>query len=181
MSGRWGYVLAIALFLGIAGAARAEQSASTPMGVPIYDPVSKHYFALMHAVTANYQSMWRGVFKQARGHWYKGVQGRLAIVDTFEKHDFLVMHFPLKYWQKVWIGLRYFCEARKLVWVDGRQWKRGSFQAWATPWNQDPVMCTGHTPTDYAPVAYNAKYRWIAKGENKGYQWYFIEYPTGHP
>lgn len=178
---RRGFVLTLAIFLVIAGAARADDSLGTPTGIPIYDPVSKHYFALMDSVKANWGTMWRKVYQQARGHWYKGAQGRLAIVDTFEKHDFLLTHFPLKYWQDAWIGLRYFCEAKKLQWVSGRQWKRGSFEAWATPWNQDPVMCTAHTPTEYAPVAYNPKFQWIAKGENKGYDWYFIEYPTGHP
>ena len=149
------------------------------IGLPIYDPVSKRYFVMMNSVSPG---TWDADYKQARSLWYKGVQGRMAMVDTLEVHEFLVQHFPLNYFDYVWIGLRYMCEAQKLVWSNGNTFQRGAFEAWDKDWKQDIYFCTDKSdPQDWAPVAYSPAFTWIGKGRNKGYDYYFMEYPTGNP
>lgn len=154
-----------------------------PIGVPVYDPGSKRYFALMHVGSDRLASIWESVVEAARRQSYKGVRGRLAIVDSFEVHEFLLRTFHPSRYQFIWIGLRYFCHAKKLEWSDGRIFKRGEFQAWDPIWKQDSYACnTGsHDPNEWAAIAYDPQFRWIVNGPRKGYDWYFVEFPTGGP
>jgi hypothetical protein len=172
--------IALALFLVFGGLAKAQDTSDQKIGIPIYDPGSKRYFAFMASDPQN--TTWDRVYQQARGLYYKGVQGRLAIVDSFEVHDFLLTHWPLKYFEDAWIGLRYLCRARKLVWSDGKPFNPTEFAAWDKVWKQDIYFCGDvNDPKDWAPIAYSPQFTWIAKGRHKGYRWYFMEYPTGHP
>ncbi len=179
----WRHVGAVVLsvFLVLAGVAKAQEPGNQLIGVPVYDPVSKRYFAMMQSDTNAW--MWLDVYRQARGRWYKGVQGRLAIVDTLEVHEFLLQHFRLKYFQDAWIGLRYLCKAHKLIWSDGQPYQPNGFEAWDKNWKQDIYFCNSGNgnPNEWAPIAYSPQFTWIGKGPSKGYQWYFMEYPTGHP
>lgn len=152
------------------------------IGVPVYDPDSKHYFALMHVGTEPYPGMWDKVANAAKRQSYKGVRGRLAVVDSFEIHEFLLRTFKPSRYQAIWIGMRYLCRAKKLEWSDGRIFQPGSFQAWDQNWKQDVYVCSERNdPNDWAPVAYSPQFRWIVKGRHKQYDWYFVEFPTGHP
>lgn len=172
--------LVFALFLVFGGFARAQDTSDQKIGIPIYDPGSKRYFAMMASDPQH--TTWDNVYQQARGLYYKGVQGRLAIVDSIEVHEFLLMHWPLKYFEDAWIGMRYLCHARKLIWSDGKVYQRNGFEAWDKNWKQDVYFCGDvNDPNDWAPIAYSPQFTWIAKGRHKGYRWYFIEYPTGHP
>ena len=179
MQGRRIGLLAISLIFILFGAARAQDTSDQKIVIPIYDPVSKRYFAMMQSAGTG---TWDQVYAQARGRGYKGAQGRLAIVDSIEVHEFLLRNFPLKYFEDAWIGLRYLCRARKLVWSDGKVYQRNGFEAWDKIWKQDQYFC-GDTndPNDWAPIAYSPKFTWIAKGRHKKYEYYFVEYPTGHP
>jgi hypothetical protein len=150
---------------------------------PVYDPDAHRYFALVHADRRPWADMWDAVAQQAQTRSFKGVRGRLAIVDSAEVHSFLLHHFPLKADQYAWIGLRYLCRARKLEWSDGHFYQQGTFQAWNPEWKQDVAACAAvNDPKEWAPVAYApASFTWIVKGQHKGYDWYYIEFPTGHP
>lgn len=186
-----GRVICRVLILGVVLAmmGRAAYAQSWPdaapgqvIGVPVYDPESKRYFALMHISSEPWSGMWDKVAEAARRQSYKGVRGRLAVVDSIEVHEFLLRTFHPSHYQYIWIGLRYLCRARKLEWSDGRIFQPGSFQAWDTKWKQDIYFCNeSNDPNDWGPVAYSPQFRWIAKGRHKGYDWYFVEFPTGHP
>jgi hypothetical protein len=150
---------------------------------PAYDPVSKRYFELVSLEAAG-DGTWLKTEKFAEDQFFMGVHGRLAIVDSIEIHEFLLRTFRPNYSQWIWIGLRYLCRQRQLQWSDGSLWKVGSFEAWDTNWKQDIYFCAGtDDPNDWAPVAYapTPNFRWIGKGRGKGYEWAFIEFPTGHP
>jgi hypothetical protein len=152
------------------------------IGIPVYDPATKRYFALMHISSEPWSGMWDKVAEAARRQSYNGVHGRLAIVDNIGVHEFLLRTFHPSQYQYIWIGLRYLCRAKKLEWSDGRIFQPGEFQAWDRKWKQDIYVCSDrNNANDWAPIAYSPQFRWIAKGSHKGYDWYFIEFPTGHP
>ena len=183
------WLLAAVLVLGLAGAASAEDAdegnvfAHQKLGIPVYDPEAKRYFMFMKSQNAvPSQTMWDSVSKQASAQAYKGVRGRLAIVDTPEVHQFLWTTFKPNHYQYVWIGLRYLCRAKHLEWSDGTLWKPGMFQIWDAQWNQDVYTCSEKgNPNDWAPVAYTPSMKsWVVKGNHKGYDYYFMEFPTGH-
>lgn len=171
-------------------ASQAQAPAGALIDTPVYDPQAGRYFALISAPPdpGQYQgATWISAGQHARQHNYKGVAGRLAIVDSIEVHEFLLRTFRPQSFQNIWIGLRYMCGLRKAEWSDGTELKPGGFQAWDKRWNQDPTAaCVKSADAnvnlrDWAPVAYSPEHTWIVKGQKKVYQWYFIEYPTGHP
>jgi hypothetical protein len=178
--------LAVSLMSALAGSASSQDYPDAApgqlIGVPIYDQESKRYFALMHTSSGPNSGLWDQVAQAARNQSYRGARGRLAIVDSLEVHEFLLRSFRPSHYQYIWIGLRYRCRAKTLEWTDGRIFQRGEFQAWDKNWNQDVYVCSDHNnPSEWAPVAYSPQFRWIAKGRNKRYDWYFVEYPTGRP
>ncbi len=178
--------LVIAVMIAASQAAWAQSwpdaAPNQVIGVPVYDPGSKRYFALMHIDSGPYSGVWDNVAQAARRQSYKGVRGRLAIVDSIDVHEFLLRTFRPSHYQYIWIGLRYLCRAKKLEWSDGRIFQPGSFQAWDRTWKQDIYFCAEtNDPNDWGPVAYSPQFRWIAKGRHKGYDWYFVEFPTGKP
>jgi hypothetical protein len=178
-------ILAMLAAMGRAAYAQSWPDAAPGqlIGVPVYDPEAKRYFALMHTEPCKWGCSWEKVAQQARDQSYKGVHGRLAIVDSIDVHEFLLRTFHPSHYQYIWIGLRYLCRAKKLEWSDGRIFQRGSFQAWDPKWNQDVYVCHNvrYDPNEWAPVAYSPQFKWIVKGRGKGYDWYFVEFPTGHP
>jgi hypothetical protein len=189
MPRRWLPAIVVALLTAASGIACAAAPPEAPPGqlinVPVYDPESKRYFALMHVDSPiEWDSQWDKVNQHARTQVFKGIRGRLAIVDSLEVHEFLLRTFRPNHYQPIWIGLRYLCRSKKLEWSDGRMWQPGSFQFWdSAGWNQDVFTCNSKDdPNDWAPIAYSPEmHGWIAKGRGKGFYWYFIEYPTGQP
>lgn len=171
-----GALLTVVLTLAIARPLYAE---------PVYDPSAKSYFELVDGRNGGIDGpAWWQALALAKDRAYKGVQGRLAIVKTIATHDFLERTFHPK--DYAWIGLRYWCATRKLEWSDGEVAMHLSFAAWDKNWNQDIFAChTGYPPgPDYMSIAYSPiqnGFRWIGKGRNKHYYFYFVEYPTGHP
>jgi hypothetical protein len=184
-------ILVFALFAGV-GLAVADDYRPAPgipdrygilYDTPIYDPVSKSYFALAWAHKTVYRGTdWLTANAEARSREYKGIHGRLAVVDSLEIHEFLERTFHPNV--DVWIGLRYWCQKKTLEWSNGRTAKR-SFQAWDVNWQQDIYACkSGDKNTDFMPVAYTPTdkgFRWIGKGRHKEYFAYFVEFPTAHP
>jgi hypothetical protein len=176
---------------GIALAMLTVAFSRSVQAAPVYDPDSKSYFEMVDgredkqaAGMARGQGPdWAEAFLWAKEREYKGAKGRLAIVKNIATHEFLERTFAPG--SDVWIGLRYWCQVRKLQWSDGEMVSPGTFQAWAVNWRQDIYACnSGGGPTDYMPIAYNPiadGFRWIGKGKGKRYYFYFVEYPTGHP
>jgi lectin-like protein len=157
------------------------------LDTPVQDPASKSYFEMVdgsHGMVkgpvAHEGPNWGEAYRLSQMRVYKGVRGRLAIVKSLETHQFLSLTFRPK--SHVWIGLRYWCNSRKLQWSDGEMMTPGSFRAWAKEWKQDIYACasTGG-PTEYMPVAYSPlpTFDWIGKGINKRYYYFFVEYPVG--
>ena len=152
---------------------------------PVYDPVSKSYFALWWShdrkdIYHGYNYMHADA--EARGLMFKGVHGRLAVVDSMEVHEFLMRTFhPL---EPVLIGVRYSCARRRLIASNGED--VSSFRPpWDTPWDQGEKTCAGNPPppTLYASIAYSAVdkgFRWYAKSFGKEFFAYFVEFPVGH-
>lgn len=170
----------------------APARGAEPFDTPVYDPGSKSYFALIDGRThkAQYHTgfEWIEAYEDAKTREYKGGRGRLAIISTPEIHSFLLRTFEPK--APAWIGFRYDCAAKQLKDSMGRTAASG-FAAWdGAGWNKDPtVVCIinpyTHTlePPAYAGIAYSPVsrgFRWIGLGPRKGYDYYFIEFPTGN-
>jgi hypothetical protein len=179
------FFLSLLVCAAISAATNCHAAADL-LDTPVYDPVSKSYFEMVDGLKiykgymAHEGPNWAQAHDLARGRAYGGVQGRLATVSSVTTHEFLEQTFkPSNY---VWIGLRYFCGAQKLQWDNGEALARGSFQAWDSNWRQDPYACNGPIQT-YMPVAYSPLpgFRWVGKGIEKRYYYFFVEYPTGHP
>ena len=162
----------------LSGAASAAAIPNAPVG-PIYNEQTKSFFELR---TDN-------LFEGAAGTWgwanfraerrnYRGLRGRLAVAPSREVIEFLRKNFDLK--EEAWIGMRYFCEARKLVWVTGKHHGRTDFSNWYKRWYRDRgTKCAGRM--HYMPVyvvRYGDHYYWQAGGEKTGIVSYFVEYTT---
>jgi hypothetical protein len=156
------------------------------LDTPVYDPASKSYFEMVDGLKiykgymANEGPNWEQANEFARARVFGGARGRLAIIASLATHAFLESTFkPGTY---VWTGLRYFCASRKLEWSDGQSFVPGAFQAWDARWNQDVYGCQGPKQV-YMPIAYSPlpNFRWVGKGIEKRYYYFFVEYPTGHP
>lgn len=170
----------------------APARSAEPFDTPVYDPGAKSYFALIdgrqHKARYHTGFEWVEADQDARTREYKGVRGRLALVATADIHSFLLRTFEPT--APAWIGLRYDCATRTIKDAGDHRVNTG-FAAWDAQWNQDPtIVCIINPythqlePPAYAPIAYlpvAQGFRWVAKGPHKGYDYYFIEFPTGKP
>lgn len=182
-----------AVFIAFAIVSAMVTTASAAVfDTPVYDPVSKKYYALVNVRAPNEPYprnegfTWELADSDARSRTYRGVQGRLAVVNSIGVHEFLLQNFHSDV--EAWIGLRYWCKRHKLQWSDGTYLDRGTFSAWDPVWKQDSGACNSDTSLhpknaeQFMPVAYGRfSFRWIGKGWGKRYVEYFIEFPTGHP
>lgn len=159
---------------------------------PVYDGATKSYFALIdgrqHRSRYHSGFVWDEARNDAATREYGGVRGRMATISSIETHLFLLNTFHPT--APTWIGIRYDCAARRLIDSSDHVVPKDAFAAWDKNWKQDQFVCTinryMHTfdVPAYAPIAYSAPadgFRWIAKGPQKVYDYYFIEFPTGHP
>src|SRR5689334_8578707 len=85
---------------------------------PVYDPATKSYFELLKVAEAaglkTHELNWAEAQAYAARLSFKGATGRLAIVKHAETHALILKELrPSEY---TWIGLRYFCDKRKLEW-----------------------------------------------------------------
>lgn len=173
-------VLTLCAGVGMSGSAQAQFSSSRTVEGPIYNPHTKSYFELQYS---RQDRNWRNASRWASTLSYKGVQGRLAIVRSVETHDFLLTRFHLES-NEAWIGLRLNCDSGKLIWVDGSVLESDGFSVWdLQQWHRTRIRC-GHNEILHMGVYYRPRekyFRWQAAGENKAFNRYFIEYPTGGP
>lgn len=170
--------LLVVLLLGLVGATQPARAEST-VG-PFYNPHTKSYFALVNRHVMQGKN-WDKTARMAAARTFKGVAGRLAVVDDAETHLWLRNTFKDDLYTDAWIGLRYFCNSRKLLWVDGKIMKQSPPGVWHPRWHRTNVMC-GRIAMDYMGVYYtSAGMAWQASGQEKFFTSYFVEFPTGGP
>ena len=177
------HILLLITLIGFTLTAHADKTRKSPglngaaSAGPFYNPHSKSYFELFELPRSTYTE-WKNAKEAAEGKFYKSTQGRLAVIKDLQTHHFIMQKF---HFLNFWIGLRYFCNERSLVWIDGSVSKKSEFSAWDYQWSNTNIRCEG---VGYMPVHYttdnNLKTpRWRASGPHKGYRWYLVEYPTG--
>lgn len=119
----------------------------------------------------------------ANSRTYKGVRGRLAVVKDRKTHEFLREKFGDVIDKETWIGLRYFCNSRKLLWVDGTIMEHSPPGMWHPRWHRTNITCDT-TRIPYMPVYYvggGMRMVWQASGDAKHHISYLVEFPTGGP
>lgn len=186
----------LALFFAVIASARAADEGV--YNQPVYDPASKSYYALIDGrqrMTKYHPGyVWSEAQAEAPSRLWHGVKGRLATIPSIATYEFLLTTFHVG--TDTWIGYRYMCEAQQILDSSGRIVPKGAFTAWDNPWKQDPFACAINQYTHdyqthdlssaqaYAPIAIHPVeqgFRWFAKGPDKGYNAYLIEWPTGGP
>lgn len=200
-----GILLGAAILAGCGG--NAAVAANLLWNTPVYNPPSKSYFELytpgkdlkdIEDGLGIYGLSWGVAKGLAQRQVFKGVHGRLAVVDTEQIHEFLKQTFHPTI--AVWIGLRYWCQFKKLQWVTGRLFNRKKdFSAWGAMWDQNAVhnyyrLKGQSNPADcsamhaglvnYLGVHYwpmDEGFVWNANGHDKHFAALFVEFPTGGP
>lgn len=126
---------------------------------------------------------WIQAAERATEMTYKGRRGRLAIIDTPDLQAWVMKHFNFRsrlrnYGGDTLIGLRYMCDSRKLVWVNGKEHPRTAFSFWDVPWYRNENIRCGLLPLPYMGVYIHGETsRWKASGYQKAYPHYLVEYP----
>lgn len=126
------------VLLGAPGAASAKTVG------PFYNPHTKSYFALVELGTMSGKS-WDRAAQLASTRSYKGVHGRLAVVDDVQTHMWLQEKFKAEMDKDAWIGLRYFCNARKLMWVDGEIMDESPPGVWHPRVGTERISCAARS------------------------------------
>jgi len=154
---------------------------------PVYNPATRSYFELATVKGRGYRPdfNWEEARAAARQRVWRGVHGHLAIVKSRQVHDFL--RYTFRSSRSAWIGLRYMCAFNTLIWVNGDIQKRSGFSYWASEWYQGTLSRANDQPPCrgagwYWPVYYenvSKGFRWVAKGKEKKFVAYFVEYNTG--
>lgn len=177
------FIVWTALALCVASTAYAEDKR-------VFDPSSGSYFEL-HRITKQesptdyFQALnYTEAMRAASQRVFKGARGRLAVIKNPQTHQLIVTELAPT--DHAWIGLKYVCTDRSLRWVNGETMTKRSFNAWHAQWNQDPqASCTRNRNVPFMGVAYTSVKdsggRWVAKGPNKRYSYYIVEFPTGSP
>ena len=161
--------------------------------IPVYFPHTQSYFELVPYKTDDgrvdniYGKAWYHSNDNARRRAFHGVPGRLAVVRDEQTRVFLKDTFRSE--RPTWFGLRYWCNERRLEWVDGKNQGKTDYQVWAANWDlfnfRQKGHCEGHNASlqflgaFFTPVTEG--FRWATHGSNKYYPRYFVEYPTGKP
>lgn len=148
---------------------------------PIYNPHTKSYFEFRRVPNPALGGVsWADAANRVSRLTYKGTNGRLAIVRDVETHEFL-LQFPLK--APTWIGLRLDCSTRELYWVDGSTLEKKDFHAWdLSQWYlTENIRCSKSNNINHMGVFYQSRkdFRWQAAGQEKLFDYFLIEYPTG--
>lgn len=112
---------------------------------------------------------------------HQGRAGRLAVVDNRDLHEWLISSFRFNqrpYTSIIWIGLRYWCPARMLAWVDNEPVARGAFAPWHPQWHRSSVVC-GRARIDFMGVYYEGEKTnlWQAAGQAKLGDHALVEFP----
>ena len=161
-------------------------SAAPLFNTPVYNPHTKSYFLLVKVKPDEFDpgsegNRWRFAEEYAEHHVFKGVRGRLAVIKDLETTAWVETTF--RPGAEAWIGLRYVCNERQLEWTDGTYFRPGDFQLWTKYWYQSEERPCG-IPNEQMPVEIYVDMdgvHWAARGYDKAFELYFMEYPTGQP
>lgn len=178
----------IAAAAALLAATAAPVAAKSLLSTPVYNPDTKSYFELVPAPRGysgrdrSFNEIpWQSAANVAAGRMHKGVRGRLAIVKSQATNDFLINTFKPE--SAAWIGLRFFCQVRRLMWVNGDVHPTNAYANWGRSW-----QAAGDTPCapdhQFAPIALSPAqggWRWEGRGQAKEFYAFFVEYPTGQP
>lgn len=161
-------------------------SAAPLVNTPVYNPHTKSYFLLVKVKPDEWDpgaegNRWRFAEGYAEQHVFKGVRGRLAVIKDLETTAWAKITFGPP--GEAWIGLRYVCNERQLEWTDGTYFRPGDFQLWTKYWYQsEERLCS--IPNEQMPVEMYSDMdgvHWAARGYDKAFEFFFMEYPTGQP
>lgn len=189
------------LTAGLLGVAGTTAIAEPVYNKPFYNPETKSYFEL-YSPEADDPKRTRSVrlfggigynhaLEMTAKRRYKGVSGRLAIVKSQETHEFLAKN--LRPEGSAWIGLRYYCQFKKLMWVNGEILKTGKdFSRWGphtwrlqggSPRSTKESWCPAGKSSALGVHYWGLKdgFFWNANGFAKQFNAMIIEYRTGKP
>jgi hypothetical protein len=138
---------------------------------PYYNTKSKSYFELRRGNGFT----WEVANEITKNLKYKNTPGQLAIIDSPQTHSFLVKHF--QFLENTWIGLQFFCESSKSIWVNGSSLSSNNFSNWALDIDDISLLCIGkqYVPTFILQGSMN----WSFPTETTRPDFYLVEYPTG--
>lgn len=140
------------------------------------------YYQLLRDWKTKQGVTWTEARQRAAAQTYKGRTGRLAILRDPDVFAWVLNSLPLASagWGQgeAWIGLRYWCSARQLVWVDFRAHARNAPAPWAVPWNRGGNDVCARTSGDYMGVYHLGELgRWQAVAPPKRFPHYIVEFP----
>ncbi|WP_281300077.1 MULTISPECIES: C-type lectin domain-containing protein [unclassified Iodidimonas] len=151
---------------------------------PVQSPLTGHYYQLVRDqrnLDGHNVSFWKRANNTARSMTFRGRNGRLAVIDSPELYDWILEQWDvgsIQYDGDTWIGLRYWCNFRKLTWSDGSTHPFGAFGPWDAQWYRNGDIRCGVNAMDYMPVYISKNTRrWKAAGQMKGYAYFLVEYP----
>ena len=173
-------VLCLALALGSGGANAA--GSVTAVQTSYFAP-SDTYFRLMRDHAIHPQGpQWHEARALAAQMTYKGRPGRLAKIVDRELFAWVSSTFPLSTikWADgaTWIGLRYWCKARVLSWVDMTAHPHSEFAPWTVPWHMGGTpACTGRKASYLGVFHLGRANGWQAVAPQKRFPHYIVEFP----
>lgn len=177
-------VLCLALAAGSGGANAAGRV--TVLKTAYFAPTDTYFRVVRDHAIDPQGPLWHEARALAAQMTYEGRPGRLAKVDDPALFAWVGSTFPLSTikWADgaTWIGLRYWCNARLLSWVDMTIHPHTEFSPWAVPWHLDgKPACTGRNAT-YLGVFHQGKLNgWQAVAPQKRYPHFMVEFPPTTP
>lgn len=187
-SGRWKRLLACALAgLWIVTASdtgalpRIDERKGIVELATSYHAPSDTYFKLIQDWKTTQGVTWAEARRRAEQLTHRGRPGRLAVIRDPELYGWILSALPLPSVQwgggATWIGLRYWCGARQLLWVDMKPHRRRQLAPWAVPWNRNGDDICNNAGVSYMGVYHLGQIgRWQAVGPAKRFPHYIVEY-----
>lgn len=176
-------VLAI-VFAGLVGFPSIAAAAGWKNQGPIFDPKTKSYFELrVDNKRGGNKPNWQQAHANASRLFHEGRRGRLAVIKNLDTLQFVRENFSVDH--PTWIGLRFYCQFRKLIWVTGEIHSLRDSKLWHRQWYRNQqTRCRANTPKagGYMPVYLTPKtdgpVAWQASGAAKFFDYYMVEYPA---
>lgn len=151
--------------------------------VVLYDGNGSYYQLVTDFSKDGSGATWEDARTLAAKRTYKGRKGRLAMMDSAALQQWVLSTFNLVergYSGNTWIGIRYWCNFRKLTDINGATYSFQSFNAWDSPWYRDGgTRCDTNPKLPYMGVyIHGVASRWQAAGYLKRFPHYLVEYPA---
>jgi len=127
---------------------------------------------------------WDAAAEQARKLRHEGRRGRLAVVDSRALQDWLLERWEpgvLGWGGNIWIGLRYWCDYRRMTWSDGTEHPFSAFAVWDRPWyatrsGEEGCSRRGESWLGVF-IAGGSSRQWRAASQDIAVAHYIVEYP----